>query len=482
MFFSNTNHQTPFKSTPNYDIKQTVAYYISLGLAPIPVRFKGKDPFHHDWQNLRIGEDQIGEWFGNATVNIGVLLGTPSEGLVDVDLDHPDAVSLAEAFLPATDMIFGRASKRSSHRIYRVPNPGKPRKWRTEHLGCLVELRSNGQQTVFPGSTHEFGEAITFELDGDPANTIWEELERGALNVALATVLFKRWTLGNRHHLALAVAGFLHKAGWDQEEVENLLMAVAEAAGDDEIEDRLIAIRTTFEAPRKGKAVSGRAALIDLLDEDTVREFEKWLGVQATKSSQTELLDLWTDAGCADAFAAAYKGSLIYSDALSQWYLRKNDVYEPVSAELVQGLVKRFLQDRMPSKEKKKSAFRKALLGKGRINAVMELSRSLLWANSEAFDVETSLVGCADGILLDLDAGQPIKSEASFIVTRKLGSPYDPSAECPVWTSFLDTIFSPTVRSLISFNAVSVTRLAVSQPNRSFSSSLARGQTANPPF
>src|SRR3974390_2417815 len=53
--------------------------------------------------------------------NIGILTGKPSNNLIDVDIDHPDALKFAPYFLPETYCIFGRASKPLRHWLYRVP-------------------------------------------------------------------------------------------------------------------------------------------------------------------------------------------------------------------------------------------------------------------------------------------------------------------------------------------------------------------------
>ena len=146
-------------SNPIYTTREFAAKYVELGFSVIPVRFKGKNPIIPEWQKHPIGEEDVDNWFGREPTNIGVLLGTPSGGLVDIDLDDNDAVQFAAAFLPPTDMVFGRTSRPSSHRLYRVPDPCKPCKLAASGLGSIVELRSNGQQTVFPGSIHEFGRA-----------------------------------------------------------------------------------------------------------------------------------------------------------------------------------------------------------------------------------------------------------------------------------------------------------------------------------
>ena len=61
--------------------------------------------------------------------NYEVVLGTPSRGLIDVDLDHPLSVELAPQYLPPTKAIFGRSSKRRSHWEYRLTRESQTAKF-----------------------------------------------------------------------------------------------------------------------------------------------------------------------------------------------------------------------------------------------------------------------------------------------------------------------------------------------------------------
>lgn len=89
-------------------------------VVPIPSGEKG--PQIHGWQNLRITEAQLPKYFNNGS-NIGILLGEPSDGLVDVDMDVPEAITIGEVLLPETSMVHGRPGKPFSHRWYRVTPP-----------------------------------------------------------------------------------------------------------------------------------------------------------------------------------------------------------------------------------------------------------------------------------------------------------------------------------------------------------------------
>src|SRR5205085_2528608 len=84
------------------------------------------------------------------------------------DLDHPDAVLLADSFLPHTDGVFGRGGKPRSHWLYMITAPVKTAKFKSACGAMIVELRSTGCQTVWPGSTHPSGEAVRWDQIGTP--------------------------------------------------------------------------------------------------------------------------------------------------------------------------------------------------------------------------------------------------------------------------------------------------------------------------
>ncbi|OAI56434.1 hypothetical protein AYO47_09020, partial [Planctomyces sp. SCGC AG-212-M04] len=145
--------------------------------AVIPIPYRSKNPNRKGWEKLRITAESVPQFFNGKPQNVGVLLGQVSGGLVDVDLDHQLAVELAPKHLPPTPAIFGRASKARSHWIYRVQGPIETTKFRSKSAGMLVEVRSDGMQTVFPPSTHESGEPIGWdEAYGDPAEIIAQTL------------------------------------------------------------------------------------------------------------------------------------------------------------------------------------------------------------------------------------------------------------------------------------------------------------------
>ena len=109
--------------------------------------------------------------------NVGVVLGDASGGLIDIDLDCEQALTLAPIFLPPTGFRFGRKSKPKSHHFYRSESPGKTVRLADSNGRTLLECRGNGGQTVVPPSLHPTGELIEFSEKGlaghSPTSTTW---------------------------------------------------------------------------------------------------------------------------------------------------------------------------------------------------------------------------------------------------------------------------------------------------------------------
>lgn len=142
--------------------------YLRRGYMPVPIPAGQKAPRLKGWQRLRLAEDDLPAHF-NGRGNIGLLLGKPSGGLVDVDLDCPEARALAAEHLPPTPAITGRPSAPESHWWYVVDGAITSARHRDPaNKTVIVELRSTGQQTLVGPSIHPSGEPYD-ALDAEPA-------------------------------------------------------------------------------------------------------------------------------------------------------------------------------------------------------------------------------------------------------------------------------------------------------------------------
>jgi hypothetical protein len=83
---------------PGQDANAHARNYHGLGFLPIPLPRGMKDPGRPGWQNLRPTAEDIDHLFPpGAVLNVGLLLGEPSGGLVDADLDSHEAVRAARS-------------------------------------------------------------------------------------------------------------------------------------------------------------------------------------------------------------------------------------------------------------------------------------------------------------------------------------------------------------------------------------------------
>jgi hypothetical protein len=206
--------------------------YIARGWAPAPIPYCKKRPCLESWQSLRIAAETAVNYFSDSKMNIGVLLGEASGGLVDVDLDCYEAIAAAPYILPPT-LGFGRASKRNSHWLYYGLSGVATRLQFKDDKELLFEIRIGpGLQTVFPGSAHPSGEEIKWENPRDPVATVAsQELLLKAQRLETVVKLARRWPkqepvqFGARH-----IAAYFGEAGVSIPEAKLYVAAVARAA------------------------------------------------------------------------------------------------------------------------------------------------------------------------------------------------------------------------------------------------------------
>jgi len=145
------------------DVRSHVAAFSTRGWYCVPLRPRSKSPSRRDWTNLRLKPEAFPH-----NCNIGIILGEPSGWLVDVDLDCPEAIELANQYLPPTPAITGRASAPRSHRWYIATDATTEKHQDPSDGSMIVELRSTGTQTVVGPSIHPEGETYDV-LDAEPA-------------------------------------------------------------------------------------------------------------------------------------------------------------------------------------------------------------------------------------------------------------------------------------------------------------------------
>ncbi|WP_324716431.1 bifunctional DNA primase/polymerase [Carboxydochorda subterranea] len=265
-------------------IQKAAKAYIRLGWRPIPYEAGTKGPKTKGWAKWKITENEIAERFHEGT-NIGIVLGAASRGLVDIDLDCPEAVQAAPLLLPPTGAKFGQEGKEPGHWLYQCRPAPKNQRFqdpRAESESTILEVRAEGLQTMFPPSLHPNGRRIVWAERTSVPAVDKSALVTAASRLAAAVLLGRHWAApGGRHQASLALAGGLSRLGWDRDAIMDFMRAVCLIAGDGEADDRLRAVTSTLERD-DGEPTIGFKTLAEIIDPAIVFTAAKWLGYRQT--------------------------------------------------------------------------------------------------------------------------------------------------------------------------------------------------------
>jgi hypothetical protein len=261
--------------------------YLQRGWMPLPVPFRSKNPGFTGWQNFAVSDTDLPRHFNGRQQNIGVLLGVASGNLTDVDLDCAEAVALAPHFLPATAAIFGRQTRPRSHWLYVAAIPRKV-SFTAPDGTRLLELLTNGQQSIFPGSAHkDTGELVRWYEEGDPTRVSEADLLRSIRRLAAATLLARCWpSEGSRQEAALALAGGLLRAEWLEDETARFIESVCAAAGDEETRSRINTVCYTLRKLTAGTHATGWPTLAGIIGQGIVDRLREWLGLRDSRTKE----------------------------------------------------------------------------------------------------------------------------------------------------------------------------------------------------
>ncbi len=273
------------------------AEYQRRGWRPLLYPSREKFPPYTGWPERIFTPKEIATADGQ---NVGIVTGAVSGGLADVDLDCAEAVALAGAFLPGTDAVFGRQSKPRSHFEYVTnPIPVYTKFKDTDAAGTvLLELRTDDHQTMVPPSIHPSGERVEWDRFGEPAHLAGDALVAACRTLAASALLARHWpkAAGSRQDVALALAGGLLRAGWDEDRTAWFIGKVAAAGGDDEADKRATAAGYTAKRLSTDGRATGWRRLGELVGVEVVGRVREWLGAEGDGAvmEQTDLSALST--------------------------------------------------------------------------------------------------------------------------------------------------------------------------------------------
>lgn len=271
--------------------------YRKLGYSPIPLKPNQKIPAIKDWQQYADrppDKETLQQWFARNKTGIGIVLGSR---LAVIDFE---SLELYQRWLESSEQARKVAEKtwvvrtrRGVHVWLRLTSPVKPMK-----AEGMWELRTGKQQCVVPPTTIRVnGEKFEYaSLSGFPSKLVKVSPEQlmfllsklpgltahhadpDARGVAekqedelpqriqpIVALLAPFWKEGERHLLALGLSGMLAKEGWPEDWAEQTIRQLANRGGDEEIEDRVRAVRDTYDKWRRGQEIGGVYLLRELL-------------------------------------------------------------------------------------------------------------------------------------------------------------------------------------------------------------------------
>jgi hypothetical protein len=162
-----------------------------------------------------------------------------------------------------------------------LPDDRKPR---------IIELLGLGRQANVPPSVHpETGQrrqwfspdGRVLDRPGEPAQVDPDDLLAACGRLAAAALLAVLWPRGQRQDVALALAGWLLRAGWQTEDVEGFLAEVCRVAGDEELKKRLQTGEYTRRRLEAARPATGFPRLRELLGPAVADRLAEWLNVSA---------------------------------------------------------------------------------------------------------------------------------------------------------------------------------------------------------
>ncbi|MBB18643.1 MAG: hypothetical protein CMP20_04115 [Rickettsiales bacterium] len=260
-----------------------------------------KDPGTIQWDpktNNKEKSDQTITILEQTTDNLGIhLFGSLVD--VDIDTDNPLMIAALDRFLPHTAHVWGRPSRKRTHRLYELAGLTSnfdPSAWKfleriKARKDLSVEVRGgelhSARYSLLPGSVHPSGENYEWESPKSARVSVSSvseaRLMQGLRFACVAALIAAYWQEGVRNDLCKAFAGFMHRAAAYSEELNSDLMftredawelmkGVMELADDDEA-DAVMRKKTfdqTWDKGDEGAPIVGATRIMEITDDEEI--------------------------------------------------------------------------------------------------------------------------------------------------------------------------------------------------------------------
>jgi len=216
-------------------------FYESLGLAVIPLSRNSKQPKIQGWPSKSAEELLIALEEGD---NIGLRVKKP---FFVIDIDNRKLLNLILDEIGPTLIV----ETRRGYHLYLKAKSYYPT---NNKKSQLIQLLAEGCQIVAPpstidGHTYRFVDqnAAIATLDDRAVEKLERIVEALAEHEKIIAKFSEVWTPGHRHNISLWLNGALRKSGIERFEAAVIIKSICLLGGDPEINDRLTALKTSYE-------------------------------------------------------------------------------------------------------------------------------------------------------------------------------------------------------------------------------------------
>jgi putative DNA primase/helicase len=419
-------------------MKQHAQRYIEKGWAVVRLAPREKRATE-SWRDKVYTVDDFGP-----DDNIAVKCGEPSDWLVDVDCDCPEAIIAARMLLPNTGLTHGRPGAPDSHYWFRCE--GIKSETFKGPSGMIIEIRSTGGYTMLPPSVHPSGALLAFGTEGPLLDLTPEDLRAAVVAVPLAVEMGRAWPApGVRHDAVGHFAGFLLQHGVDGFLVPKIIEAAATIAQDGDIRDRVKFAQNTVTKVRNGEDVTGGPKLAAIVGDDVVGRMRRVL-----KAHDEIVLDPKDPMPSARLFVQREHtvGGVLALRHQSEVFFRYDGIYRDWPEADVKAALYRFLE---PAKRPTDKALLPFQPNRSKVENVLDALRGITnlpahhsapcWIEGDEPCDPMALLPCRNG-LLHLPTRTLLPLTPRFFAVNGLAFEYDEHAPSPTeWLAFLDSIW-----------------------------------------
>ncbi len=415
-----------------------------------------------EWQLKRLPLEQHEEWVRQGG-NIGWQCGEVSGWIAGVDKDWPEARSLAPKFLP--DTLFGaKGQEAPSQAFYRSVGLGYAKFTGLDNSEIISIKASNngkGHQIVVAPSVHPVKGPYRFVGGYNPAaiaSVDKDELRRRVGMLAVASLVARVLPELGRHHLAMALAGYMLRNGEAEKAVLLMLVAAWEHRGAprEHLRDVENIVRDTAMKLRNNEPATGGRTLEELVP-GLPRKIAKFLGWKGADDREQRRHYERSDLGNAEKFVDMHGSRVRWCPALKSWLFydgrrwARDERGEAV--KLAHLTARSRLQDAAaeedPTKQKEVAKFAISSQNEGRINGMLSQAKPYLAICMDELDRNPWVLNCFNG-KLDLRSAQLHPHDPADLITKLAPVEYDPEADCPRFQQFLkETLIDEAVISFV---------------------------------